>query len=112
MLKLITRLLITVLALLVVSNYVPGIEVEGFYIALIVALILGFINLFIKPILLVLTLPVTLLTLGLFTFVINALLFWFVASFVQGFEVVGFIPAFLGAFIVSIFSWLGNKFLS
>ena len=112
MLKLVTRLLLTVLALLVVSQYVPGIEVEGFYIALVVAIILGFINLFIKPILFVLTLPVTLLTLGLFTFVINALLFWFVASFVEGFNVIGFIPAFLGALIVSVFSWLGNRFLS
>lgn len=112
MLKLITKLLIIVIALLVVSNYVPGIIVESFYIALIVAVILGLINLLIKPILLVLTLPINLLTLGLFTFVLNALLFWFVASFVQGFEVNGFIPAFIGAFIVSVFSWLGNRFLS
>ena len=112
MIKLATRLLVIVLALFFVSQYVPGIEVDGFYTALIVAIILGFINLFIKPILFILTLPVTILTLGLFTFVINALLFWFVSSFVQGFEVMGFIPAFLGALIISVFSWLGNKFIS
>ena len=111
MLKLIAKLLITIIALLLVSNYVPGIMVDGFYIALMVAVILGIINLIIKPILLVLTLPINLLTLGLFTFVINAFLFWFVASFVQGFIVDGFIPAFVGALFVSIFSWLGNRFL-
>ena len=110
--KLIAKLLIVVLALLLVSSYVPGIEVEGFYIALIVAVILGIINLVIKPILLVLTLPINLLTLGLFTFVLNALLFWFVSTFIDGFSIAGFIPAFVGAFIVSVFSWLGNRFIS
>jgi len=111
MLKSITKLLITVLSLLAVSTYVPGIIVDGFYIALIVAVILGFINLIIKPIILILTLPINLLTLGLFTFVINAGLFWFVATFVGGFTVEGFIPALIGAFIVSVFSWLGNRFI-
>lgn len=111
MLKLVTKLLITVLSLLAVSTYVPGIIVDGFYIALIVAVILGFINLIIKPIILVLTLPINLLTLGLFTFVINAGLFWFVATFVGGFTVEGFIPALVGAFIVSLFSWIGNRFI-
>ena len=83
----ITKLLLTVLALLLVSNFIPGITVSSFYIALIVAVVLGLVNLVLKPILIILTLPITLLTLGLFTFVINALLFWFVSTFIDGFVV-------------------------
>jgi len=111
LLKIITKLLITALALLLVSYYIPGIEVTGVYSAVIAAFLLGLANLFIRPILFILTLPITLLTLGIFSFVINAILFWFVASFVDGFVVAGFVPAFIGAFIVSMISGLGNKFL-
>ncbi len=107
--KLIARLLLVVLALLLVSRYVPGIHVESFYTALIVALVLGALNLTVRPILLILTLPVNLITLGLFTFVLNAGLFWFVATFVEGFAVAGFIPAFIGAFIISVTHWIGEK---
>ena len=106
----ITKLLLTVLALLLVSNYVPGITVSSFYIALIVAIVLGLVNLVLKPILIILTLPITLLTLGLFTFVINAGLFWFVSTFIDGFTVDGFIPAFIGAFIIAIVHWFAVKF--
>ncbi|NQV93120.1 phage holin family protein [Candidatus Kaiserbacteria bacterium] len=106
----ITKLLLTVLTLLLVSNYVPGITVESFYIALIVAVVLGLVNLILKPILIILTLPITLLTLGLFTFVINAGLFWFVSTFIEGFTVEGFIPAFLGALIIAAVHSLAEKF--
>ncbi|MCW9054559.1 MAG: phage holin family protein [Candidatus Pacebacteria bacterium] len=106
---LITKLLLTVLTLLLVSRYIPGIEVSGFYIALIVAVVLGLINLIIKPILVLLTLPINLLTLGLFTFVINAGLFWFVSTFVEGFTVDGFIPAFIGALSIVVVHWLAEK---
>ena len=109
MIYLLTRLLVVVLALLLVAEFVPGIEVEGFYTALIVAIILGLLNITIKPILFVLTLPITLLTFGLFSFVLNGLIFWFVASFVEGFSVDGFVPAFIGALIVTLCSWLINK---
>lgn len=105
----ITKLLLTILALLLVSNFVPGIEVSGFYIALIVAVVLGVINLIVKPILILLTLPINLLTLGLFTFVINAFLFWFVSTFIEGFTVDGFVPAFIGAFIIAAVHWLAEK---
>ena len=105
----ITKLLLTVLALLLVSNFVPGIEVSGLYIALIVAVVLGIINLVVKPLLILLTLPINLLTLGLFTFVINAFLFWFISTFIDGFSVDGFIPAFIGAFIVAAVHWLAEK---
>lgn len=106
---LIARWFIAALALIVVAYLLPGISVSSFYIALIAALILGLVNTFIRPVLLLLTLPLNILTLGLFTFVINALLFLFVASFVQGFEVSGFWVALVGALIVSVLSYFGNK---
>lgn len=109
LLKLVTRFLVVVLALLLSAHLIPGIEVAGLYTALIVAVLLGVINITIKPLLLVLTLPITLITLGLFALVLNALLFWFIASFVEGFSVSGFLPAFAGALLVSIFSWIGHK---
>ncbi len=112
MAKLISRILLTALALLVAAYYIPGIEVTGIYIAIITALILGVLNLIVRPILFVLTLPITLLTLGLFTFVINALLFMFAASFIDGFSVDGFISALLGSLVVSVLSAIGNKFIA
>ncbi len=103
------RVLITALALLIVSRVIPGIEVESVYIAIIAALVLGLLNLVVKPILHILTLPITLLTLGLFTFIINAALFLFAASFIQGFAVDGFLSALIGSIIVSLISAFGNK---
>ena len=101
------------LVLLGVTQYslIPGISVSSFATAVVVSLILGVLNVFIKPILLLLTLPVNLLTLGLFTFVINAFLFWLVSFFVKGFEVSGFVAAFLGALVVSVVKWLLDRFL-
>jgi len=110
--KFLTKILIVVLALLLAEYVIPGIEVESLYVAVIVALLLGLINLIVRPILVILTLPITLLTLGLFIFIINALLFWFVASFVDGFYVAGFVPALLGAIFVSIISSVGNRLIS
>jgi putative membrane protein len=83
----------------------PGIAVESFWTAMVAALVLGLVNTIIRPILILLTLPATLLTLGLFIFVINGLLFWFVGSFVQGFTVSGFWPGVGGAIVYSIVSW-------
>lgn len=103
------RWVLNALSLIVVAYYIPGISVSSFYIALIVALILGLVNTVIKPILVILTLPINILTLGLFTFVINALLFWFVSSFIEGFEVSGFLSAFAGAFALSLLSWVINS---
>lgn len=111
MINLITRLLINILAILLVAYYIPGINVEGFYTALIVAVILGLLNLTIKPILVVLTLPINIITLGLFIFVINAGLFWFVSTFIEGFSVSGFLPALLGTIVISVVSSIGNKIL-
>ena len=97
--------------LLAITRFVPGIAVQGFYSALVVALVLGLLNALVRPILIFLTLPITLLTLGLFTLVINALLFWFASTIVKGFDVAGFGPAFWGALIMWAISWLTNALL-
>lgn len=111
MIHLISRYLLIVFSILLVARLIPGVSVDGLTTTLIVALLLGLINITLKPILFVLTLPVTILTLGLFAFVLNALLLWFVASFVEGFHIEGFIPALLGALIISLVTWVGNKVL-
>jgi putative membrane protein len=93
------------LALIAVANFVPGIHVDGFAAALIAAFFLGLVNTLIRPLLLLFTLPVTLLTLGLFIFVINGTLFWLVGSVLRGFVVDSFWHGVLGAVLYSIFSW-------
>ena len=92
-------------ALLAVAYLLPGIHIESFFSALIAALILGLVNAVIRPLLVLLTLPVTLLTLGFFILVINGLLFWFVGSILSGFRVDSFWTAFFGAIAYSIISW-------
>src|SRR5436190_23446278 len=97
--------LINSVALIAVAYLMPSITISSFGAALIAALVLGLVNAVIRPILILLTLPATLLTLGLFIFVINGLLFWFVGSFIQGFFVAGFWSAVFGAILYSIISW-------
>ena len=97
--------LINAAALFALPYLMSSIKVDSPVTALIAALVLGLINTFIRPVLVLLTLPATLLTLGLFIFVINGLLFWFVASFIEGFRVAGFWSAVLGAILYSIISW-------
>ena len=109
--KLLLVWLINAAALFALPYIFNSIRVETFYTALIVALILSIINTVIRPILLVLTLPITLLTLGFFIFVLNGLLFWFVASFVKGFTIAGFWPAVFGAIVYSIISWAASALL-
>ncbi len=102
------RWVINALALLVVANIVPGFGVETLYSALIAALVLGLVNALVRPLLFILTLPVTILTLGLFTFVINALMIWLVSTIVKGFVVTGFIPALLAALLLWAIALLTN----
>ncbi len=109
--KLVTRLLLTALVLLIVAEYIPGIEVSGFYAALIAAIILGLLNTIVRPVLLILTFPITIVTLGLFVFVINAALFFFAATFIDGFTVASFWHALIGSLIVSAASTLLNKYI-
>jgi putative membrane protein len=109
--KLILKIVIGALALLGVAYLIPGVEVESFYYALIVSLVLGLLNVTIRPLLFILTLPITLLTLGLFIFILNALIFWFASSFLEGFEVTGFLPALAGSLLVSLATTVANKLL-
>lgn len=111
MMIIIARVLVIAFALVVCAAVVPGIEIAGLYSAIIAAIVLGLLNLFARPVLIILTLPVTLLSLGLFVFVINAALFWFAASFIEGFAVSGFVAALLGSLIVSVVSTVANRFL-
>lgn len=109
--KMLVHILAAAAALLVVGEYVPGIEVGGFYTAIIVALLWGLLGLTIRPLLLLLTLPITLLTFGLFSFVLNALLFWFMATFIEGFAVAGFIPALIGSAALTLVSSVLHRVL-
>lgn len=104
--KLLIGWILNALALLTVAYFVPGIHVAGFMAALIAALVIGFANMLIKPILVLLTLPVTIITLGLFIFVINGLLFWAVGHLLQGFSVDTFMAGIIGALVYSLISWL------
>jgi len=109
--KILSKLLVTALALLAVTELIAGFFVESFYIALIVALVFGVVNLTIKPILTLLTLPIHLITFGLFSFVINALLLWFISTFISGFAIESFSVALIGSLIVSVITHIGNKFV-
>ena len=100
------RLIVNAVALICVAYVVPGIHVSGLGGALIAALILGVVNAILRPILVVLSLPLELVTLGLFTLVINALLFWLVGALHVGLTVDGFWPAFWGAIVMAIVSWI------
>jgi putative membrane protein len=104
--------LINALALMAVAYLLPGIAVADFFAALVAALVLGLANAVIRPVLILLTLPVTLLTLGLFILVINGLLFWFVGTFVSGFVVSGFWWGVGGAILYSVISWALSALLS
>ena len=103
--KLLLVWLINALALIAVAYLMPGVAVSSFGAALLAALVLGLINAVVRPILVLLTLPVTLLTLGLFIFVLNGLLFWMVGTWLEGFEVAGFWSGVFGAILFSLVSW-------
>lgn len=109
--RIIAKWFISALAILLAAYLIEGISVQSFYIALIIALLLGLVNIVLRPILIVLTLPVTVLTLGLFIFVVDGLLFWLLSTFIKGFSVEGFLPAIAGALVVSVFSWAGNRLI-
>ncbi|MCC2631304.1 MAG: Membrane protein of unknown function [Patescibacteria group bacterium] len=109
---LIIRWFLNALALLVVANIVPGFQVDSLGWALVAALVLGIANVTIKPILVILSLPITILTLGLFTFVINALVLLGVAGILEGFSIDGFGAALLATLVLTIISWGINALLS
>ncbi len=103
--------LINAAALFALPYIFPWVKVDTFWAALAAALVLGLVNTLIRPLLVLLTLPVTIITLGLFIFVINGLLFWWVGSFISGFHVTGFWAGTFGAIVYSIISWLLSSLL-
>jgi putative membrane protein len=106
------RVVVYTLALLLAAHVVPGISLAGLTSAVVAGVLLGIINAVVRPILVVLTFPITLLTLGLFLLVLNAFCLWLVSVFVHGFQVAGFWPAFWGALLVSVVSWILTALIS
>ncbi len=109
--ELLVKWVVNSTALLVVVHIVSGVTVANWTTVFVAALVLGLLNAFLRPFLIILTLPVTVLTLGLFTLVINAFLFYLAAHLVRGFHVAGFWQAFVAAFVFSIVSFLLNIFI-
>lgn len=109
MMGFIVRFLMVAFALWLAAQIVPGIEVRSTTSVLAAALILGLLNAIVRPIVILLTLPLTILTLGLFLFVINAAMLWGTSLFLHGFVVRGFFAAILGSIVVSVISWLGDR---
>jgi putative membrane protein len=109
--KLISKWLLLAAALLFVAYVYDGVSLNGYQAALVAAFVIGLLNTFVKPLLVVLTLPVTVITVGLFLFVINALMFWAAASLLDGFSVTGFTAALIGSVMYSVLSYLINTAL-
>jgi putative membrane protein len=107
----IIRLFVNALALMIVAYVLPGVSVTGFWGALVAAFVLGIVNAVLRPILVILTLPIQILTLGLFTLIINAALFYWVGQWGLGLVVHGYWPAFLGAIILAIVSFILSSLL-
>ena len=108
----VVRVLVNGLAIYLIAQIVPGIAVSGVLTALGAGLVLGLVNALVRPILIVLTLPATLLTLGLFLFVLNAFCLWLTSQLVRGFEVQGAWAALFGALLISAVSFVLNAFVS
>ena len=105
------RLLINVLGLWVASRLVPGLQFASGSALLIAALLLGIVNAFVRPILVLLTLPLTVVTLGLFLLVVNALMLMLVAALMDGFAIAGFGSALFGAIVTGLVSWIASSFV-
>ncbi len=105
------RWFITTLAIFALPFFVPGITVHSILTAVIVAACLVFLNMVVKPIVTILTLPLNIITLGLFSIVINGTFFWFVAQIITGFTVTSFVAAVIGAFVISVITWIINHFI-
>lgn len=110
--KIIATWILVALVILSLPSFIPGIEITSFGIAMVVALFFGILNAVVRPLILLIAFPVTILTLGLFSFVVNAGLFWLIGTFVKGFFVAGFVPALLGSLVVSATTFIADKLLS
>ncbi len=112
MIYILSRIAVGTFALLLVDYFYNGMTIVSLSAAIIAAIVLGALNAFIRPLLVILTIPITIVTLGLFIFVINATLFALAASFVPGFDVDGFLAAVIGSILVSVVSSIGNRFIN
>ncbi len=104
--RLLLNWLVSAVSLLIVAHIIPGIAIEGFFTALIAALVIGLVNATVGLVLKILTFPLTILTLGIFWWVINALMLWFASAIVRGFEVRSFFAAFFGAIVLALVNML------
>ncbi len=111
MILFLVRLVLNALLLMLTAYLIPGISVDSFGTAVIAALVIAIVNALVRPLVELLSLPVTILTLGLFTLVINAAMFGLAAWLTPGFSVAGFGPAFWGALLYSVLSWLLSAFV-
>jgi putative membrane protein len=111
LLKMVIRIILIGLTVYIAANYIDGIEVDSAGDAILMAIVLGVLNTLIRPILVFLTLPISVVTLGLFIFVINTVLFWVAGGLVNGIEINSMLAAFLGALLVSLVTWILNLFL-
>jgi len=109
--NLLIRLVVTAVIVMILAHFLPGVAVSGFVAALIVAVVLGLLNFIVKPILVVLTIPITIITLGLFLFVINACIILLADKFIDGFSVSGFWIALLFSILLSICQSIANSIL-
>lgn len=109
--KLLIRLIISTLAILVAANVVPGVVVAGTTTAIIAAIVLGILNTFLKPVLQILALPITILTLGIFYIIVNVFIIYLASYLVDGFSISGFIPALFFGLVVSVVSGILGMFL-
>ena len=109
--KLILKWLVLSAAVFAAAYLIPGIVVTSWTTALIVGIVLGLINMFVKPILSILTIPINIITLGIFGIILNALLFWAAAYFVNGFTIANFVAALLGSIIVAVITWIAGMLL-
>ncbi len=108
--KVVLKIVIVALAIMGLPKFVPGIDVSGFYYALLAAVAIGLVNLLIKPLISLITLPVNFFTLGLFGLLVNGGLLWLVALYVPGFSIDGYLSAFIGALAITIINWIISRF--
>lgn len=103
------KLLVTSLTIIIATYFIPGVKIASFWTAIVVALVMGVVNAIIRPVILFFTLPLNILTLGLFTFVVNGLMILLVAYFVPGFQVAGFWTAVIFSVAVTVINWILTK---
>ena len=111
MIGILLRMAIVALGLYITTTLVPGVVIDNVKTLVLAALLLAVVNAVVRPIVVLLTLPLTIATLGLFIFVVNAALFWGVGEVLPGFHVAGFVPALLGSIVVGLTSFIGNAFI-